>query len=354
MLKEELFQSYFYKKNGQKDKLINSLVCFNQWLYVSLKREGNLDKRYYANVFLTDINLVLTLNPDDNIIDLYLNTTKRDQLFNITSYVEQGKDAIILLEDLLMKYNRVIVQSVFQKVPQYLGFNPNYNMDNFIPAHSFLVIWQDKDYFYYVDQMEVHNLNLFKACKENKEVGIIEKSELEEAFKEFFKAYIVEVDNSKLPIINQNVSLVHKDIIGNYSKKSTQHDNKHVYFGRGVITKLIELCSHTAYQNEVEKTLINNNIKKYIDTWFIVTCYYKRQVLLLTITNDSTKAHSDKIQIINILQQDIDIWILLSRIVEKKKLKNEYILDKNMSKNLKNILLLEDKLIELLKDYWSL
>lgn len=242
MPKKALYMNYHYQKNGEKE-LVSLLGCIDSLYYfVNRQKFKGLN---ISDVFFEDISLLMVQNPDGSIHDINNNFMKdMSQVFELKVYKTKGTEAVKLLEKFLNRGKMVITATIMRLLPFTIHYDENYNPKTFNGKsyHRFLIIWHDKDYYYYIETPPVINHKYYIPYERNPQIGKIEKEKLNNIFKYYAEFSITYVKRPKLKKEIRKVPIFLKKIIDNYYKPSQFENEKKVYSGRLFITRFIEIC----------------------------------------------------------------------------------------------------------------
>lgn len=349
MIKNNLESTYYHLKDGQPDVIASILKseCFKVSSYFIIK---NPFKNYFNPYILFLDNITFSLSKYKNNKIAYADVISNhinESLIKVNIHSNNELNALLTLEKLLDKYGMVILQTVNHKLPFSVYYQENYNINNFIPGHSFLVIGHDKDFIYYVDEKSCINYSNFTSYKYNRDIGVVKKQDILPAINCFFRAYTITFDKSDMNDAEANINKIFKEIINDYHKLPSVSGEIITLYGKEAILNMIDICysENTFLDKKVESPMYNNTLHKLLYWKFTVAADRRRMLYYLILNYYKYKNESD---LVDLISQSVNKWLLFRNILEKRYLKNYYLIDSNLIKYLMDILKVEEKIIYLL------
>ena len=354
--------TYYVKENGESDEIVNLLgSCFDENLFLVMKNKlGNIKDPF--PFFLNDITLGLRLTSEEKITRGGIFTgwiNINSDLFSVNTQVirHDYKKAFSVLEGLLDSGEVVMVTTVCEELPfkKRYGdsYNPNYDEHN----HIFIIIWHDKEYFYYVEKpYDLHPLN-FVPYKENRGVGIARKEDFIKAFGILLVCRTIDFYENDLQKVNSRIIPTIQEMIKKYNNEQVNfgEDGFKYYYGRNAIKKIIDICNK-------EYFYINEGLwesPEYIGTltfekqfeWNVDLIVNRRTILSKVIANLQQDANGLTVNLLNTINSGIQSWVKTRNIITKRFFSGRYLLDASIGKYFENVLNIEDELFECLKNY---
>lgn len=354
---------FFRKKDNSEDKLAMALSCYEAAIYNIVKNSGQLDKSLIIPLFLRDISPILSYEEDTGVFFITNENSNYAPVWHkyirLISYVkEQDNHAIEFLESLLDKGQMVMLQTVFQKVNYYAEYNPDFDMNSYFNGaapHVNILLYHEDDKFYYAEKVPNRvNLNNFVPYELNRQIGVIKKSDMEEACNFYMKCYTLDMD---VQFIKEN--LKHEDIVSyihaiseNFIGKTVKVNGITKYYGISALEKIIDIC---VKEVDIKKYKHTDNWalfdKLTFDFWML---HGSRYILFEYIMQEirDVGEKEELIQLRETLYEAVFQWRLLERVLSKliKSSKSTQLNEKIAVRFIK-LLEIEKRLNEMLKNF---
>lgn len=258
-----LEREYFYDANMKKDeKVAIAGNCLEQLASIIMKNTFDEVIDYYA-MSLEDLSFHVRFDKQGYFIRsaLKCNDTGIEKgLWNITRQVVIGneEEAVKALNDSLRKYDYAIVRTV----DGYLEFSKNYDETSYYDdkfdyttfpekGHVFLIIGEDENNYYYVDQPSEINIKRYAYVRGRRDIGIYPKESFFKAFRLYLGLYFIEFNEDKIyhsyqlgrQIIRQSVD----NFYGNYSSRIPENDSFSVLGGKAALYKIKEMLEQKRF-----------------------------------------------------------------------------------------------------------
>lgn len=354
---------FFLNKDSSEDKLAMALSCYEASIYNIVKNSGHLDKSLIIPLFLRDINPILTYEEDTGVFFITNENSNYAPVWHkyirLINYVkEKDNNAIVFLESLLDKGQMVMLQTVFQKIKYYAEYNPDFDLNSYFNGaapHVNILVYHEDDKFYYAEKVPNRvNLNNFVPYELNSQIGVIKKSDIEEACNYYMKCYTLDMDAK---FIKEN--LKHEDIVSfihaiseNFIGKTMKVNGITKYYGSFALEKIIDICIKEV---DIKKYKHTDNWALYdkltFDMWML---HGSRQILLEYIMQEirDVGEKENLLQLRDTLIKSIIQWkrleMVLSRLTKSRRSTH---LNEKIANRFGKLLELEKSLYEMLKNF---
>lgn len=341
-----LIRRYFLNEDGTVDQINASLNCFENVLYNALKQDD--PNRDYTSIFCNDINLELVHQNNSsgtcstyNLSDMDLQTG----LFSIDRWQPKAEDIVSQLQQSIDSNATVAVRTMFDLLPQYYystvpekqgAGNTHYSLVvGYTPTHYCIAETQ---------AMLIEQNAVYDPC--NPTILLIPKIEFEQALQVFCEIFTVRIMRSYLSNLDQRDLIqraLHKSVENYEIAPICQTTTQTVYHGRAALKQMIALFSSEYAQQEMS-TMQQN--------YFFLYLMHARRYLLQLCCNQ-IKSCIAKHHIISLnaaLHESMNCWKKLYFFVAKSTVARSQTSYQQMDKQLKNLLLIEDRLMTILSE----
>ena len=354
--------TFFRKPNGSVDHTAMSLYCFESSVYNIIKNNEDINSEHIKPLFLRNIQPTFWYNDETGVFRI--NNRSIDiipiwhKYINITKYVKfKDENSIHFLESLLDKGYMVILQTVFERLRFYQKYDPEFDFNNYYQGeanHANIVLSHEADKFYYVDKLPYCVNKNFVPYEANSSIGVAYKSDFEEACNYFMRCYILDVDvqqlNNKEALSNDIIALI-TEIANRYTGTKISEDGFALYHGILAWEKLVEFCEKgvdiKSYFH-TEGWTINDRIC--FDIWMLHSSRLMLLECILQLKKSSVGSESFS-PLINTLVNSINQIKLLEKILSKRAISRNSLLDGKMADRIRAIIETENTLYEILKDF---
>ena len=249
---------YFSEDKGEPD-LYFLVDCYEKVLYITLQEY----MKDCGLVFCNDINLEVGI---DTIGFYPKDLGLKDKIFEVTRYYPSKEDAMYQLEHFIDSGIIVAVCTMFDKLPSCAWYQQEDKV-GISNTHFITVIGYDEEFFYFVDDPSMLNVNA-KRLTGNSTVTVLEKKYFREAFEEYCEILTVKINEEKLGEDDDFIVIKDKIIQNYYNEKIEEIEGKKVVSGRRALVEFIRLLD----KEEVLDAIVSN--------FYWIYLMAKRRVLL--------------------------------------------------------------------------
>lgn len=239
---EKDFREREYFFNHDKSKDTNVAIagnCFEQLVAIILKNTWESKVDYYA-LALEDVSFHIICDKDGYLIRSAIkcnDTGINKGLWNISKSIIQRdrKQAQEELENVLNERGYAIVRTVDELLAfsRYFG---NYGMtketfdyDRFAEkGHVFLIVGQDKDNYYYVDQPNELDMKYYESVSGRRDIGVYPKEKFLDVFELYLGIYVADFNWEKIENISKVCDSVLIRSVWNFNNNYISRDIKKV------------------------------------------------------------------------------------------------------------------------------
>ncbi len=353
--------SFFREKDGAPDMFSLQLNCFETSVYNILLNQFKLDKKLIAALFIRDVNPTFWHNRTTGTFRMYNLSRNLVPLWTkyvkINTYVkEEDGEAVRFIESLLDQGHMVIFDTVFEMLGFYRKYDPYFDLKNFHPGvddHNNIILYHDTDNFYYAEKLPyMVTMENYVPYEFNNQIGVISKHEIEKACCHYIKCCTVEVDAGSLrgTAFKEEVAGLFHSISDNFSAPEAQDGLYTRYYGKQAMEKFAELCDEGCSLDNYYKSEGWPMLDRIcFDIWMI---HGARTILMeyINIMNGDMGYSGDPQLLKNKIIETKEQWEL-SETIFNKMIRTEKPLDTNMGNRIRQQLISETGLIELLKKF---
>jgi len=223
--------------SGIEDENFDLLInCFPLITYVLINLRYKEHKSKFMLSMINNLLYSVELDEHNNFIDV---RQSYDHWNDFVSFSESDDNSIDAVIDMIDQDGYAIVQTIVPLLPFIREYDPEYNISEFKRGHAFLILGYDSEHYYYFEHKASLHRDNFVPYQENKEVGMVKRSILDEVFKKMLVISKIEFKNGDMLDENCVKSYI-KEMLRNYHLKYFQNSNtENVFSGNEGITQLI-------------------------------------------------------------------------------------------------------------------
>ena len=240
-MKDYLSMHYYYNDDGTADEIVDSLGdCLVQSAYVILKNKYNMRNDYYK-AFLNETTVRLSLYNDNSIACFAtIENNFNKMLFSMKEY-EENENTVNKVSEILNSGEIPVIKTIVERLPYSSFYNEAYKLNQIRTHHVFLIVGEDTDNFFFIDNPSVISYGRFEAFSGNKEVGVLPKNILYNATKDVSSIFVFNFNMDTIDKYINNPLFAFANSRNNYLKESETEDNLLHFFGKQALLKLKEL-----------------------------------------------------------------------------------------------------------------
>lgn len=346
-LKDYLSMHYYYNDDGTADEIVDSLGdCIVQSAYVILKNKYNFRNDYYK-AFLNEITVKLSLYNDNSIACFEtIENNFNKNLFSLKEY-EENENTVNKVSEILNSGEIPIIKTIVERLPYSSFFDETYKLNQIRTHHVFLIVGEDTDNFFYIDNPSVISFGRFNAFSGNKEVGVLPKNILYNVTKDISSIFVVDFNFNTIDKYINDPLYAFLNSKNNYILKSEIEDGETYFFGRQALLKLKELLEMECINLESVAPSYDRSMVKYLN-WKIWNIKGRRKLLWYYLKENNSNVDETGTKLINALDNSVTNWLLLYRVLYRDYLKGNLILGNQYINLLKNIIACEDEIYGIL------
>lgn len=346
-MKDYLSMHYYFNDNGTADEIVDSLGdCLVQSAYVILKNKYNMRNDYYK-AFLNESTVKLSIYDDGSIACFEtIENNFIKMLFSINEY-EENENTVNKVSEILNSGEIPVIKTIVERLPYSSFYDEAYKLDQIRTHHVFIIIGEDEDNFFFIDNPGVISFDRFKAFSANKEVGVMPKSILYNATKDVSSIFVFDfnMDTIDKYINDPLYSFINSK--NNYLKECEIEENKSHFYGRQALIKLKELFEMECINLDSEAPSKDRRMIIYLN-WKIWNIKGRRKLLRYYLKENISSIGEKATKMINALDNSITHWELLYRVLYRDYLKGNLIAGNRYVDLIKDIITYEDEIYGLL------
>ncbi len=269
--------SYFYNVDMTRDDNVAMAGnCFEQLVAIVLKNTTD-EPINYSTMSLEDISFHVRFDKEDFMIRSalkcnYTGIEKGMWRINRTIIKKNEAEAKTLIEETLREHGYAIVRTV----DGHLKFSKYYNDEHKSAeefdyskfqenGHVFLIIGEDEDNYYYVDQPSEMNIKNFVSVSGRRDIGVYPKLLFMEAFRIYLGIYTAEFNMDNILNSGNFVKKILNKSIYNYenniSSREAENSSFNVMGGRRAMYKIGKILEQSKLV--LKKKVFNPSIFDY-------------------------------------------------------------------------------------------
>lgn len=338
---------YYYNDDGTVNEIVDSLGdCIVQSVYLILKNKYNIRNDYYK-AFLNEITVKLSLYNDNSIARFEtIENNFYKKLFSLKEY-EENENTVNKISEILNSGEIPIIKTIVERLPYSLFFDETYKLNQIRTHHVFLIVGEDADNFFYIDNPSVISFGRFNAFSDNKEVGVMPKKFFHNVTKGVSSIFVVDFNMDAIDKYINDPLYAFINSKNNYLIQSEKEDGETYYFGRQALLKLEELLKMECINLESIAPSQDRSMVNYLN-WKIWNIKGRRKLLQIYLKDDIGNVDERGTKLINALDNSIANWLLFYRVLYRDYLKGNLILGNQYVDLLKNIIKCEDEIYGIL------
>ena len=346
-MNDYIHQFYYMSENNERDPVVNILSdCVEQCSYLILKNKYGIEDNSFK-ILLNELTFYVFDSKSN--IDIMVSGNHYD-LFNIKISPYQKMDAYYEVIRELKEDNMVILFTIKEMLPFSVFYSENFIVpDNYQPFHVILIIGQDDENFFFIENPDILEKSRTQFYENNKQVGMIRKDLLKK-LSEYYCGYAT-ISINETNIINikefDYVDDALNRSISNFYKENVIEDGTTYYYGINALKKLINVCNEGNISLKSMSPTNDRNMLAYFD-WKIWCIKNRRKYMYnYLLTQDCSEKLKEE------LYNSTKYWETLYRIMVKKCEKNLYMLDNSYIPYFNPIINTEERIIDYIKQYWQ-
>ena len=317
-----LTKRYYLNSNNMMDDIVDSLGdCLVQAAYLVLKSKYGLRRDDYK-AFLNETTVKLIVDSNNDLISFETVENMFDrEVFSINSNSQTNQNTVETVSSVLKTGDIPAIATIIERFPFSAFYDINYKLNIRRTGHVFIIVGEDEENFFYVDNPSVISYKQYVAYEKNRGIGIISKKFFYEATKDYC------------------------DVL-------TFKFNKNVieYFGRNALIKLIELFETEKLRFDALAPSEDRDMITYFN-WKLWNIKGRRNLQRYYLEQNN---NNNALKLIKSLKESIKHWDLLYKILYKDYLQGAVIMGKKYIPVIENVIAVEDELHEALVKYLSL
>lgn len=233
---EFLNKTYFYDQYGKREqKVAISGNCFTQLcaiIYQNLEQEVKIGcGTLWLNSLLFNIKVKNGLPIRSCIRNK--NTGTEKEVYDTSSVLIEGNEDLAeeLMSKMLRERGMVIFRTIDKMLPISKYYDPTFSDLSKFPAmgHVMLMVGEDRNYYYFVDQLNEINKDYCKTADGRKDIFRWPKTEMKKLFGIYLKFILVDfnnMENSKL--VKNNYSIIRDSVKGYFEGHNNAREENDV------------------------------------------------------------------------------------------------------------------------------
>lgn len=303
-MNEWLNKNYFVNTKGETDIIVDSLGdCILQSVYLIGKNCIDISDFYVA--FLNETTVMFGVDDKGDFKLLHnLKNVYGKNIFEMHEYKDINENASEKITEILNKNKAAMIHPIIERFPFAEAYDPTYTGTSFRSLHYFLIIAEDENNYYFVDNPAIVVKKNFVPYESNPQVGLLSKELFNRVTKDKCDVIDVTFDENKIIEANFNWKTSFYNSYVNYRKTCEKVNGLYIEYGKKALLKL---------KNYFEEEKINirdiapsndRSMVKYF-LWRIWILIGRRNLQLQYLQNHNI---NNSIELIDALNGSIACW----------------------------------------------
>ncbi len=233
-----LNSNYYIGSDGTIDPIVDSLGdCVVQASYIIGKNKYDMDNFFVAYLNESTLTIQFDENGAFNGFGTIENIFERGS-FRINRYYDTNERTAEKVSELLAEDIIPIIYPIIERFPFAELYDPNYDKQVRKSHHVFIIVGEDDENFFFVDNPAVIVYSNFTSYEHNSEIGVISKKEFSESAKYCCDIMFIEHYPELIRDDIRRWKLSFLRSHDHYYNESTLEDDKITYYGKEAVIKL--------------------------------------------------------------------------------------------------------------------
>lgn len=346
-----LTKRYYLNSNNMMDDIVDSLGdCLVQAAYLVLKSKYGLRRDDYK-AFLNETTVKLIVDSNNDLISFETVENMFDrEVFSINSNSQTNQNTVETVSSVLKTGDIPAIATIIERFPFSAFYDINYKLNIRRTGHVFIIVGEDEENFFYVDNLSVISYKQYVAYEKNRGIGIISKKFFYEATKDYCDVLTFKFNKNVIDYYTKHPQEALINSKDNYFKNEVYYGNFIEYFGRNALIKLIELFETEKLRFDALAPSEDRDMITYFN-WKLWNIKGRRNLQRYYLEQNN---NNNALKLIKSLKESIKHWDLLYKILYKDYLQGAVIMGKKYIPVIENVIAVEDELHEALVKYLSL
>ncbi len=351
---ENFLTKYYYLNSDEvMDDIVDSLGdCLVQAAYLVLKSKYGLRRDDYK-AFLNETTVKLTVNSDNELISFETIENIFDRkIFSINYNSQTNQNTIEIVSGILKNGDIPAIATIIERLPFSAFYDVNYKLNVRRTGHVFIIVGEDEENFFYVDNPSVISYKQYEAYEKNRGIGIISKKFFYEATKDYCDVLTFKFNKDVIDFYTKHPQEALINSKENYYKDEVSYGDFTEYFGRNALLKLIEIFEMEKLHFDELAPSEDRDMITYFN-WKLWNIKGRRNLQRHYLEQIVDKNNDSALQLIKSLKESIKQWDLLYKILYKDYLQGAVNMGKKHIPFIENVIAAEDELHTALVKYLS-
>lgn len=344
-----LNKHYYFNNDGTPDEIADSLGdCMIQCAYVILKNKYCLNSDFYK-CFLNETTIKLCVSESDNI-EMFetIENVFDKEIFSLYGFEKINEKAVDKISEILKAGDIPAVATVVEKLRFSVFYDENYKQNRIRTRHVFIIVGEDSENFYFIDNPGVISYKNYLGLCDNKEIGIISKKDFYVSVRGCCDIFTFNFDLEKINYFINNPLNALIDSYKNYHLQNKVKDGVECYYGKKAMLKLLDLFELGNIRLDQMAPSKDRDMITYFN-WKIWNIKGRRKLLKKFVYDSNNGEYRETL--LNSLNDSILKWDLLDKALYRDFLKGNRIAGNQYTFIIREIIDYEDKINYLLNKY---
>lgn len=245
-----LKQKYFLDDNGKTDVIVDSLGdCILQSTYLIGRVMLNNPELFAA--YLNETTLIFGKSESGDFADLHNidNIHKKDLFLILGDDCSNGNWAD-MISGILFNGSAVLVHPIVERIPYSELYDPEYKKNERKSDHFFMIVGEDDENYYIVDNPGVVIKSKFTFYEKNSQIGIMSKELFERIADGCMEIYYVKFDEQVINDEICNWKTAYFNSYSNFQKIDEVKNGINYFYGRKSLEMLRGIFESEKYSLE--------------------------------------------------------------------------------------------------------
>lgn len=357
-------EEFFYDKDFNKmEDVAIAGDCVQQLTAIVMKQHFKGRYNQYA-VYMNDISFNVSCDNENYITRSAVKSNgiriERRAFSKNRVIVKKDLDrAMQAITEALKQFGYAVIRTVDSYLPFSIYWNEEFDMTKFQEnGHFIMIISEDRDNYYFIDQLTEVIPDKFKHIPERKDIGICSKKVFAKALSLYVKVLTINFEEDNILGAEQFGNEILRISIRNYNNniftRITADEKVHIIGGQEAVNYF--KWAYNEGKLLLDKKVYNPGIKDYCNVDIAkelmngATGLKNRRMVLKGYFESSNTLPMDE-ALIAAINNSIDAWDKFKNVIIRKGYKKSYIFEEREEKYIRGVVNGEEEMFARLQEY---
>lgn len=335
--------NYYINENGDIDQLVDSMGdCILQSIYLIERKVLNKPDFYIA--FLNEITMILGETKHGDFIRINnIENVMNKSLFELIMHSGINEKAPEKITEIINSGSAAIMHVIIERFPFAQQYDPKYLKSEIRSEHAFLIVHEDEENYYFVDNPAIVRRENFTTYEKNPQIGILSKKDFSLYTKDYCDVYEVKFNIERIndAIINWKSAYFNSYV--NYYKPEETLKSKRNLYGKLALNELRKVFEEERFTLDDLAPTNDRDMMKYF-LWRIWILKGRRMLQKFYLDSLNERNGNKYSSLADALLNDIKSWEKFSQELVKNDIHRKNVLGKQYLPLIDGIIECEDKL----------